>query len=173
MSEDGHLRVSDQDRDEAVERLRTHLLAGRLDPDEHEERVAEACHATYGRDLEHALRELPGPEAPAGPAAPARLGALAPAPPAFVQATGDSRPGGSLALGISAVGVLIFTIGLAAIVALPLSILAWILGAQSGGRPGGELSTGGRATAQAGMWLGIVGTFASVLAMSGWGLIFL
>jgi len=116
-----NLRVSDQERDEVVELLRQHRMAGRLDADEHEERVAEACAARYGRELSHALRELPPPAPPPLPAS---------GPPVFVQPLSEE---GDLAVGVAvaALLVLLFTGGIAALVALPLGIWGWRLAARS------------------------------------------
>ena len=136
---DSNLRVSDEERDQVVERLRGHLMAGRLDADEYEERVEEACRARFGRDLEHALRELPPPPAPA----PVHT------PPVFVKPS--SRSGAAVPLGLSALIVLLFTGGFASILALPLGIAAWVSGKRHG-------SVAGRV-------LGIVTTTLSLLAL--------
>jgi len=157
MLRDPHIRVSDADRDEAVELLREHLVAGRLDPDEHEERVGQACGAKFGRDLERALRELPSPRPSVSPAGP----------PVFVRPTQDGRPGASLTFGLIAVCILFFTFGAGAFFALPLSVAAWVIGARAASRPAeGDRPTGrGRGTARTGMWLGVAGTLLSLLAL--------
>lgn len=164
MSDDPGLRVSDQDRDEAVELLRGHLLAGRLEPDEHEERVAEACRAKFGHDLAHALRELPRP-APPAPAAPL-------APLTFVRAAHDGRPGTSLVLGITGVAILLFTFGMGSFLALPLSVLAWTIGARAAREPAEVIGRRGRTTAQTGMRLGALGTLVALLALFGYAALF-
>ncbi len=145
MRSDLHLRISDADRDETVELLRDHLLAGRLDPDEHEERVAEACRAKYGRDLEHALRELPAPPTPAG--------AVVAAPPVFVKPR-DESGSAAIAFGIAAMVVLLFTGGFGAILALPLGVTGWVLATRSERRRG--------------LRLGIAATVLSVIALVVW-----
>lgn len=52
-------RVTDQERQRAVEQLRLHVGAGRLTLDEFGERVDEALGARTGAELRVALRELP------------------------------------------------------------------------------------------------------------------
>ncbi len=53
------MRISDADRSRAVDELRRHASAGRLDIDAYAERVAEAMEAETLADLDHALRDLP------------------------------------------------------------------------------------------------------------------
>jgi hypothetical protein len=53
------MRISDADRSRAVDELRRHSAAGRLDLDDFAERVAEAMAAETLADLDHALRDLP------------------------------------------------------------------------------------------------------------------
>src|SRR5947207_4245014 len=53
------IRVSDAEREETVQELRGHLTAGRLTVDEFGERVSEVYASRTGRDLDHALRQLP------------------------------------------------------------------------------------------------------------------
>lgn len=52
-------RVTDHDRQRAVEQLRLHVGAGRLSLDEFGERVDEALGSRTGAELRGALRELP------------------------------------------------------------------------------------------------------------------
>jgi hypothetical protein len=56
---DASLRVSDDDREQAVIALREHLLAGRLTLDEFTERVAGALAAKVGADLAGVRQGLP------------------------------------------------------------------------------------------------------------------
>ena len=63
------LRASDDDREVAVERLRTAALDGRLDSDELEERLAQAYAARWCSELERLTEDV----------------TLPPAPPVFVQ----------------------------------------------------------------------------------------
>ncbi|MEA2390981.1 MAG: hypothetical protein QOK31_1090 [Solirubrobacteraceae bacterium] len=53
------LRVSDAERERAVRALRHHFTAGRLTPDELEDRVSRAYAARVRRDLTVLLRDLP------------------------------------------------------------------------------------------------------------------
>lgn len=65
------LRVSDVDREAAVEMLREHYFAGRLDVDEFTERVEEAYAARTLGELEQVERELPAsPQAAPAPRKP-------------------------------------------------------------------------------------------------------
>ena len=64
------LRASDDDREDVVERLRSHHLAGRLTTEELEERVAGAHAAVTLADLEALQEDLPDiAQPPAQPAA--------------------------------------------------------------------------------------------------------
>lgn len=60
----GPTRVSDADRERVVELLRDHAAAGRLEPDELEDRIGRAYAARYGSDLQAVLAELPPEPAP-------------------------------------------------------------------------------------------------------------
>lgn len=60
---DDRIRVSDADRDRVTARLREHFAAGRLTPDELEERISAALHAKTAGDLRHVLADLPEPAA--------------------------------------------------------------------------------------------------------------
>jgi hypothetical protein len=55
----GQVRVSDEDRDRAVEALRSHYAAGRLSADELEERVERAYHSTTRGDVDRLFSDLP------------------------------------------------------------------------------------------------------------------
>ena len=58
---DPALRLSSEEREAAVERLRGHYLAGRLQSDEFETRVDEAHRARDGSELQALFRDLPDP----------------------------------------------------------------------------------------------------------------
>jgi uncharacterized protein DUF1707/cell wall-active antibiotic response 4TMS protein YvqF len=68
----GHLRVSDAEREEAVDRLARHAAAGRLSTDELETRSAAALVATTANDLAALEADLPA-ESPAPATTPARV----------------------------------------------------------------------------------------------------
>jgi uncharacterized protein len=53
------LRVSDAERDQAVEMLQAAFADGRIDHAELDRRIGEALAATYRADLSHAMRGLP------------------------------------------------------------------------------------------------------------------
>jgi Domain of unknown function (DUF1707)/2TM domain len=53
------IRVSDAEREEVVERLREHTAAGRLTPQELDERIDEAYAARTRGELDGVMRELP------------------------------------------------------------------------------------------------------------------
>jgi Domain of unknown function (DUF1707)/Domain of unknown function (DUF4190) len=62
------LRASDADRDDAVERLRTAAMEGRLDSDELEERIASAYGARWCSELTRLTADVtPPPPPPALP----------------------------------------------------------------------------------------------------------
>jgi Domain of unknown function (DUF1707) len=65
MSGSADLRVSDAERERAVERLRSAAGEGRLATEELEERISGALNARTHGDLERLLSDLPGPRLPA------------------------------------------------------------------------------------------------------------
>jgi hypothetical protein len=151
---DPWMRVSDDEREEVVDLLRGHMLAGRLTPDELEERIGEAWAARNEAQLDHVLRELPPRRAPARRAGP----------PVFVKgppARGGSGGGGATALALGVAGLMTVTLslGLLAIFALPLSVAAWVVGRDARRRAPG---TG---TAYAGQVLGVIGALLSLLVL--------
>ena len=54
-------RASDAEREQVAETLRTHAAAGRLDPDELEERLGRAFGARTRAELEPLVADLPTP----------------------------------------------------------------------------------------------------------------
>lgn len=81
-------RLSDADRDVAVEMLRQHFAEGRLDQGEFDERLGSALTARYPDDLAVLFCDLPNPRPDAaGPAASLPVPwAAAPAPRAWAPA---------------------------------------------------------------------------------------
>jgi len=65
------LLASDAERERVAEALRTHAAAGRLDPDEHEQRLERVYAARIRADLLPLVADLPAPTAPAPARAPA------------------------------------------------------------------------------------------------------
>jgi hypothetical protein len=59
MSDPSQLRVADADREQLVDELREHTLAGRLSSEEMEERIGRAYSATTRRDLDVLRADLP------------------------------------------------------------------------------------------------------------------
>jgi hypothetical protein len=59
MSDPSHIRVADVDREQMVEELREHALAGRLSSEELEERIGSAYRATTRADLDALRADLP------------------------------------------------------------------------------------------------------------------
>ena len=55
------VRASDAERERVVDALRTHLLAGRLRPDEFEDRIERAYRSTTRAELATLTRDLGGP----------------------------------------------------------------------------------------------------------------
>ena len=75
------LRASDADRDRIADILREALAEGRLDPDEHSERVERAYRARTVAELEPLVRDLPaGRDAHGLRPGPSRAGAAPPHP---------------------------------------------------------------------------------------------
>jgi len=73
---DDSIRVSDADRDRVTVQLRDHFAAGRITPDELDERLSAALNAKTFGDLRGIMSDLPGP-------VPAPLGAAPPPLPAM------------------------------------------------------------------------------------------
>jgi hypothetical protein len=59
MSDPSQLRVADEDREQLVDELRDHALAGRLSSEELEERVGAAYRATTRADVDVLRSDLP------------------------------------------------------------------------------------------------------------------
>jgi Domain of unknown function (DUF1707) len=140
------LLVSDREREYTVGLLRGHWLSGRLTAEEFEARVDEAWHARYSQDLWRALRFLPVEETP------------------FREEEGG---GGSaavaLVIGLISLCLMVFTLGLAFPLALPLGITAWTLGRdarRTAARRHHGVAIGGEAA-------GIVATVWAVLMLAG------
>jgi uncharacterized protein DUF1707 len=139
------LLVSDRERDNTVRLLRMHWLSGRLTAEEFEQRVDEALRARFATDLWRALRALP-------------------VDASFMpRRTGGGSAVASLVTGVMAVFLLMGSLGLLFIVALPLAVTAWVLGRDA--RRSGDPHRHGMA--RAGEVLGIVGTALSLLLLAG------
>jgi len=148
------MRVSDDERDETVELLRGHMLAGRITSAELDDRIGEACGASTFGDLDHALRGLP----------PRRLPAAPLQPPIFVAPREMNASATiSLVLSITSLTLLVVFFGILSIVCLPMSATAWFLGRDARRTIAGTDQSGASA-ARAGEILGIIGT---ILASSG------
>lgn len=140
------LLVSDQEREYTVGLLRRHWLTGRLTAEEFEQRVGEAWHARSAQDLWQALRWLPVDAAPAAARTPSSGSAVC-----------------SLVLGLLGLIVLIGSLGLLFVIALPLSVTAWALGRQA--RRSGACGAPG--VAIAGEVIGVTGTALSLVWLAG------
>jgi DUF1707 SHOCT-like domain len=137
--------VSDREREYTVGLLRGHWLSGRLTAEEFEERVGEAWRARYARDLWQALRFLPTEE----------------------RVVREEGGGGSavtaLVIGLMSLCLMVFTLGLAFPLVLPLGITAWALGRdarRSGPRRFRGVARGGEVT-------GIIAGGWAVLMLAG------
>lgn len=139
------LLVSDREREYTVGLLRGHWLSGRLTAEEFESRVEEAWSARSSEDLWHALRMLP-----------------AESPPVVRKPASSGNAVASLVLGLLALCFLLFTLGFAFPIALPLAVTAWALG-----RDARRSGTKARGTAVAGEVAGVVGTTLCVLFLVG------
>jgi hypothetical protein len=86
------IRVSDQERDAAAQRLQAAFAEGRLDDDEFDQRMRAALTARTSTDLEKLTGDLPAARpAGAAPAIPARAGRLAVAYKGSVRRAGRWR----------------------------------------------------------------------------------
>ena len=74
----------------------------------------------------------------------------------------------SLVLGILGVVILLFTAGVAFLFSLPMSIAAWIMGAQGRRKVATGETTYGDGIAHAGVILGIVGVVLGIVGMVVW-----
>lgn len=72
MSDAGKLRVSDEEREAAIDELREHTVAGRLSAEELDERLGAACRAKTRADLDALRADLPVSSAAAKRALSAR-----------------------------------------------------------------------------------------------------
>lgn len=117
MNAPSGLRIGNDERDAAIKALDEHMSAGRLDPDEYGQRVAEASVARTREDLDPLFADLPEPHPFAAPP-PLRTGRLATADRTLRRLSGES-PAVRLALVVLAVA--------AVIIALPFALAAAVL----------------------------------------------
>jgi hypothetical protein len=114
------------------------------------------------------------PEAREAPAAPARSvpTRFEPGPPAAPAAPAAPQTNGlaltALILGVLGIALLVVTLGLGFIFAVPCSVAAWMCGAQARNRINLGEATTGRGQAHAGYLLGIAGVVIGVAAAVGW-----
>jgi hypothetical protein len=107
-----------------------------------------------------------GPRSP-GPTEPTRLGAGRPAerPPIGPAAAANPAAVWALIFGITGLIVLVLSLGFGFLLALPCSAAAWFLARRAAARIARGESGRGAGQAQAALWLGRIGTVASVAAM--------
>jgi uncharacterized membrane protein len=135
---DSDLRVSDADRDAAVDFLNRHYAAGRLTDDELSARIDAAYRARYDSQLHALTDDLPG-LSPAGPIAAARsqrplgtaaaVGAVAVGGVAVASVMPPEVWAMLLGLGLPLLMMLLFTV---APLALPVLAFLWIARALGG-----------------------------------------
>lgn len=128
---DDHIRASDADRDRVTARLQEHYAAGRLTPEELDERVSAALGARTLGDLRPLMADLPEPEF--GPR-------IAPARPPWP----DQRPTGRvgrrrprspllpIALIVLLAAVLLPAGGWAVFALVKVFLLVWLVAAVAG-----------------------------------------
>ncbi len=109
------------------------------------------------------------PPAPPPSTAPAAGWAPPAAAPRYVESAGPRNQGAvaSLVLGILAVGGVVVTVGIFALLTLPTAVAAWVMGRRATQRADRE-GAGQRGTAQAGFVLGVLGVVLSVIAIAVW-----
>jgi Domain of unknown function (DUF1707) len=142
------LLVSDREREYTVGLLRRHWLSGRLTAEEFEARVDEAWRARYSQDLWRALRFLPAGREPV---------------PREEDTGGGGAASAALAIGLVALCLMVFTLGLAFPLALPVGLTAWILGRDA--RRSGPQRV--RGIARAGEATGIIASVWAALMVAG------
>jgi Domain of unknown function (DUF1707) len=134
--------VSDHEREYTVGLLRGHMLSGRLTAEEFEERVGEAWRARSAQDLWQALRFLPVER------------------PAVREEGGGGSAVSALVIGLMSLCLMVFTLGFAFPLVLPLGITAWALGRdarRSGPRRFRGVARGGEVTGiVAGVWAALM-----------------
>jgi hypothetical protein len=124
---DADIRISDTERDEAVETLGVHLSTGRLELSEFEERCGRATRARTRGELEALFTDLPAPHPDLSSATP-------PAP--LIQKAGQlvtTKPGGRkkdlvetpASKALEAVAGLAFVFGIPAAILLTVLAGAW------------------------------------------------
>ena len=159
--------VSDAERDETLELLREHHLAGRITSEELDDRVGRACAARTNADLDAAMAALP-PRRP-----PVQLFSAPPevvVPPTFVLAPhvpGEGLARSSAALSLGGLALLVVTLGTTGIVTLPMSIAGWVVARRAQGvlaeNPGGPTSMARTAEV-----VGVLGAVLAVVAILLW-----
>jgi hypothetical protein len=137
--------VSDHEREYTVGLLHGHWLSGRLTAEEFEERVGEAWRARSAQDLWQALRFLPVEG------------------PVVRDEGGGGTAAAALVIGLISLCLMMFTLGLAFPLVLPLGITAWALGRDA--RRSGPRRM--RGVARAGQITGIVAAVWAVLMLAG------
>ncbi len=117
MSAPSGIRIGNDERDAAIKALDEHMSAGRLDPDEYGQRVAEASVARTRDDLTPLFADLPQPH-PFAPAPLRRKGPVAAADGVLRRYAGES-PAVRLAMVVLAVAAII--------IVLPFALAAAVL----------------------------------------------
>lgn len=116
-----------------------------------------------------AVPERPEPEAAPPPYEPPRPPGDR---PVFVPAKPASRPNAlaiaGLVLGIAGLVLLLLSLGLGFVFALPCSIAAWLCSARARSRINAGDEVSGAGQAKAGYWLGVAGVVLGVAAMVIW-----
>lgn len=90
MNAPSGIRIGNDERDAAIKALDEHMSAGRLDPDEYGQRVAEASVARTREDLEPLFADLPQPHPYGPPPPPPRKGPAAAAERTLRRYAGES-----------------------------------------------------------------------------------
>ncbi|OLT44711.1 hypothetical protein BJF85_19765 [Saccharomonospora sp. CUA-673] len=126
------VRLSDAERQEALDALSEHVRTGRLELSEFDERSAQVSTAKFRKDLRPLFADLPDPRPSVLDAPPPRAStARAPEPPRTSAPQPWSQKLASTAVPIAAVVaiVLFFTVAKAWVVFLLPAVVAFVVGA--------------------------------------------
>ena len=126
MSAPSGIRIGNEERDAAIKALDEHMSAGRLDPDEYGQRVAEASVARTREDLKPLFADLPEPHPFAAP--PPRRKGPGPVADGVLRRYGGQSPAVRLAMLVLAVAAVAIVLPFALAAAVLFFVVLPVLG---------------------------------------------